>query len=221
MILTIAEDDKTILLNNITIKEGMDREIRRLYELYSSANLEYGYLIHGATNFYYTKPSNKIITDDNILLYDSHKWGNNGIKNNYGMTCYPVEYYTTWAKYTLFIISQLLGYKKESQIKLRKYFEGINSVNKNIGIVTNESFNLDKQIAKLDTILSNPQIALSLLENAYLDYSLFVNLLSNITITPQEIEKSLQEFFKVNGFVTEAKENTKLLKKAYEFSKLR
>ena len=83
--------------------------------------------------------------------------------------------------------------------------------------LTSKKFDLEMQIQKLEHILSNSELALSLLEDAYLDFYLFVNFLTKVNIQSKIIEDTSW----VDFFGEEAEENTQILSLAKKFAGLK
>jgi len=74
IILTLKENNKKIIFNNIIPKTDRQEEIEKLYRLYSAVNYEYGYLKHGLISFYIEKPEEFEITSKSILFYSTYIW---------------------------------------------------------------------------------------------------------------------------------------------------
>lgn len=212
MIVTLHDDKKRIVINRLVARDGAIKEIEHLHSLYSKPNFELGYLQHGGIWFHREKPEEVLITKDAIKVFDSYKWGENGINN-----LYPVENFTTKAKNTLIMIRQLLGLEYDDNFKLKSFFTNSSKEVDANGFLADIDFNSLTQTRKLEHILANKEIALSLLKDAYLDFSLFAGLLTRVDLEMQIMEDpALFEFFH-----PEAVENTPLLNFAKEFAKLK
>ena len=220
MIATLNDDKSAIVFNEFKVKYGMKKEIEYLHHLYSTVNFELGYIQNGMLWFHPQKPKKRdIVTRDDIQTFDSWRWGNDGIMNRSGTArLYPVEYFTTRAKNTLILIRQLLKKDYDNDVALSKFFtDSSKEVHKEIGILQPRKFDLSMQIQKLEHILNNPEIALSLLEDAYLDFYLFVDFLTKVNIK-SEIPTG-KHWIDFLGDV--AVENTEILNVAKKFVRLR
>ena len=130
---------------------------------------------------------------------------------------YPVEDCTTTAQQTLNIIREILHKNNSSDIILNNFFNAerreVTSENKRLF----DKFDINDQLEKLKFILSNKKLAIPLLKEAYLDFYLFIDLLDKIDIVPtEEVELN-----KIPNQYDNASSNTKILKIANSFSKLR
>ena len=212
MIITLSADKKSVVSNRLIIKDGAKEEIERLHSLYLNPDFEFGYLQHGAIRFHQEKPKEILITKDNIQVFNSYQWGENGVNG-----VYPVEYLTTRAQNTSIIIRQILGLEHDYNFELKNFFaDSSKEVHPNGAFVT-KPFDLSMQLKKLKYILDNKEIALSLLKDAYFDLYLFVDLLTKVDLEIQGINE--HDLFE--GFYTEALENTQILDAAKEFAKLK
>lgn len=72
------------------------------------------------------------------------------------------------------------------------------------------------QTKKLEYLLANPELSLSLLKDAYLDFYLFVDLLTKVDFNTESINVNISE-----TIYKEAIENTKIFTLAKEFAKLK
>ncbi len=211
MILTIDKKDK-VVLTDFQAKSGLLQQIGYLHHLYSTPNFELGYLQHGPVWFHQEKPiKNVLITSKNIQVYDEHTWGVTKKSESY-----PINYFTTKAKNTLMIIRALLELENSKYFILKDFFEESSREVTLQGFVKPEKMDFQLQIEKLQYILQNPALALSLLKDAYLDFYLFVDLLTKV-----DIVNSPQDFSFPSPFYEVAGENTKILTLATAFAKLK
>jgi hypothetical protein len=104
-----------------------------------------------------------LVTEKNIQVFDSYKWGENGIETR-GGNLYPVEYYTTRAKHTLNVIRQLLGLEHEKNIVLKDFFSDSSKEVHEQGFLIDTEPDVSLLSKKLEYILANKEIALSLLK---------------------------------------------------------
>ena len=213
MIMTLNENEDKIVFNKLVIPEGKEKKIIGLEYLYSKPDFEYGYLQHGATLIERNTPPSVVQTDDNIQVYNEHKW--KGLLDSKGNQVYPVEYFTTKAKNTLLIIREILNMNSVNCVfNLRDFFIN-NEINEH-GFIANKPFDLELITRKLDVLLQNPDIASSMLMDMNLDYYLFTRLLSDVNIN----EKVDDNDFVFKNYSNLAQENTQILKLSREFAKL-
>lgn len=213
MIMTLNENEDKIVFNKLVIPEGKEKKIIGLEYLYSKPDFEYGYLQHGATLIERNTPPSVVQTDDNIQVYNEHKW--KGLLDSKGNQVYPVEYFTTKAKNTLLIIREILNMNSVNCVfNLRNFF--INTEINEQGFIINKPFDLELITRKLDVLLQNPDIASSMLMDMNLDYYLFTRLLSDVNIN----EKVDDNDFVFKNYSNLAQENTQILKLSREFAKL-
>jgi len=225
MIATLSENKKGVVLNDLKAKYGMKKDVEYLHHLYSAWDYELGYIQHGRVRLQLEKPrrTETIMEsgkDREIEVYDSHRWGEEGIRDRANTkNLYPIEYCTTRAKNTLIIIRQMLKKEYNRSVLLSSFFvDSCKEVHKQTGILMRRKFDLSMQVKKLEYILSNPELSLSLLEEAYLDFSLFVDLLTKVNIESMVVEDpSLIAFFGEKEVV----ENTKILTLAKEFANVK
>lgn len=211
MILTLDEDKKNIIFNELIPKEGSIKDIEELNHLYSTVNFEYGYLQHGMLWFRKEKPDDTEIRENNIVFYDEYTWGRNGLGGHY-----PVNYFTTKAKNTLIIVRKLLKLNKGGNFNMSSFFEDNPEIAIPSEILINEKFDLSLQIKKLEYILKNEELALSILKDAYLDFYLFVRLLDKIEFKQSVINNPGLFKSAYDG----ALENTQILSLSKKFSEL-
>ncbi len=210
MIITIGSDSKSVVFNDLVIKEGKEKEIEYLHKLYSTPNFELGYLQHGGVWFHQEEPKEILITKNDIQVYDSRKWRKD-------RELYPVEYFTTRAKSTLFIIRQLLKLEYPEDLSLKDFFaDSFKEVGPQGFLVYSREPDFSLLLKKLNYILKYPEIALSLLKDAYLDFYLFVDLLTKVDFKTRRYEDP--EMF--NHVEKEATENTQILNLARCFNTL-
>ena len=212
MILTLNDEQNAIFATELVPKNGDKKEIEYLHYLYSQPDFELGYIQFDRIMWHLEKPKeNVLITDYNIQVYDTHSWGKDPINGRY-----PVEYFKTRAKNTLILIREILGQKNTNGFNLKKFFADSSKEVTSCGILKEEEFNLLKQTKKLKYFLENQELALSILKDAYLDFYLFVDLLTKVDFNIYPINENLFELFQ-NG----AKENTEILTLAKKFAKLK
>ena len=211
MIATLSKNGE-IICNKLVVEPSQREKVEELHHLYSKIDFAYGYLQHGSIFFCSEKPKEVLITSEEIRAYDSHRWGEHGI-NGY----YPIELFTTRAWNTLIIIRRLLGKVPENCFRLADFFVESSKEVHACGVLASVPFDLSIQTKKLEYILGNRDIALSLLKDAYLDFYLFVDLLAKVEL---ETEAAKVEQFDKDFYVA-AEENTLILNIAQEFALLR
>ncbi len=212
MILTLNEKEDAVALTALTVKDGMKKEIENLHVLYSTPDFERGYLQHGLLMFHREIPKKEVlITDEDIQVYNTHTWGINPINGRY-----PVEHYTTKAKNTLIIIRDILGLERGHTFSMKNFFIDSCKEATPYGFRKTGEFDLLTQTKKLQYLLENQELALLLLKDAYLDFSLFVDLLSKVDFSTSLISENLFEPLR-----KEATENTELLTIAKGFARLK
>lgn len=218
MIITLkdGQDEKDkqaeVTLTRLVAKSGKEKEIEYLHYLYSTPDFELGYLQHGQLLFHPEMPKKEdLITDDDIQVYNTHTWGTAPINGRY-----PVEHYTTKAKNTLIIIRKLLGLGDCGTFSMKSFFLDSSKEVTPYGFVGTGKFDLLTQTKKLRYLLANPELALSLLKDANLDFYLFVDLLTKVDFETSKISSNLFEHLHY-----EATENTELLTIGKEFTKLK
>ena len=178
MIATFNKNENGIDLTGFVPKEGKTDQVKYLYNLYSTPNFEIGYLQYGRLGFCSDKPEEVEVTDDGIIkVHNQHSWGNIMLNGHY-----PVQNYTTKARYTMLFIREILEISKHQTFHLRDFFENTSKKIYPGGIFYATEFDLETQIQKLEYILANEELAMGLLQDAYLDFRLFVNLLSVIKL---------------------------------------
>lgn len=212
MILTLSDDKKSIVYNRLIVKEETKEEIERLHYLLSYPNFETGYFQHGGIYFHQEKPKDILVTRDNIQVYNSYQWGETGVNG-----VYPVEYLTTRAKNTLFLIRQLLKLEYDDDFKMRSFFAESSKELHSSGVLVETPFDLTTQLKKLEYIYDNKEIALSLLKDAYFDLYMFVDLLTKVDFDMQERKDPIL----LEHLYTEAQENTPILNLTKKFAKLK
>lgn len=212
MILTLNDKQDAVVITKLTAKDGKKKEIERLHYLYSSPNFELGYLQHGILLFHPEIPKqDELITDDDIQVYNTHTWGTEPINGRY-----PIEHYTTKAKNTLIIIRKILGSGYGNLFNLKSFFAGSSMEVTPYGLFNPKEFDLEMQTKKLQYLLENPELSLSLLKDTYLDFYLFVDLLTKVDFSTSPTSPNLFE-----PLHKDAKENTELLTIAKEFAKIK
>lgn len=183
-----------------------------MYQLYSTPNFELGYIQHGKVSFHPEQPKQDVlITDYDIKVYDKRMWGTEPI-----FGCYPIKHYTTKAKNTLIIIRKILEIGYNNTISLKNFFSDTCKEVTPQGLINTKRFDLEMQTKKLEYLLANPELSLSLLKDAYLDFYLFVDLLTKVDFNTESINVNLSE-----TIYKEAIENTKIFTLAKEFAKLK
>ncbi len=211
MILTLNENKTEIISNELIYPSEREKEIQYLEFLYSSPNFELGYLEHGSVWFLRQKPENMVVTKDYIQVFDQHKWGVEGI---HGM--YPIEFYTTKAKNTLFLIRQMLGKEVGTNFSLRSFFDQTTNEILDSGILSHPD-QFSQLLEKLYYLLQAGELANPMLRDYYLDFYLFTKLLDMVSIQSQVLQN--QDVF--SSFYREAEENTEIMRIAHEFQRIR
>jgi hypothetical protein len=213
MIITLNDKkDDALVLTKLVPKRGMIKEIEDLHVLYSTPDFQRGYLQHGELLFHSEIPKKEVlITDEDIQVYNTHTWGTAPINNRY-----PIEHYTTKAKNTLIVIREVLELERGHTFSMRNFFIDSSKEVTPYGFIKTGKFDLLMQVKKLRYLLENPELALSLLKDAYLDFNLFVDFLTKVDFEILPTNPNLFEL--LHG---EATENTELLTIAKEFTKLK
>ena len=116
----------------------------------------------GQYNFNRQEPPAMTITRNYIQVYDALKWNQKDI--------FPVEYQTTKAKNTLYLIRQLLGLECDTNFALKNFFLSQSKTIDQNGCFIDEPFNLERQVKKLEYFLQSPELALELIKDADLDF---------------------------------------------------
>lgn len=208
----VTLQNNKIVFNTLQAKKGMEEEIKHLHSIYSTPNFELGYLQHGRLLFFKEKPDEIKITRENIQVYNSYTWGKSGVNG-----FYPCEYFTTKAKNTLILIRQILELEQDMDFAMKDFFRESSTELHPSGMLVKKDFDLALQLKKLEYMLANKELALSLLKDAYLDYYLFVNLLTKVDIDSSIWKSDVS----CESLRVKAQENTAILSLAKKFALLK
>ena len=187
------------------------RELERQHELFTVIDSETGFLLYGQTDYDLDEPSKRIErTCDCIKVYVGKNAGG----------AHMIKKYIPKANITLQIIEKTLEYVPDSNTALKDFFKKSGQIITRYGTLEDGEFNLTDTTDKLNYILKSKKLALSILQDAYLDYFLFATgFLPNVDIKIEDINNTA--LLANKELSLEANENTELLNIAQEFAKIK